>query len=108
MSYKANYDKGNWKSICDSCGRVYKASDLRKRWDGLLVCPQDWEIRQPQDFVRGVLDTQTPPWVRTESQDTFLGGGCTITSIAGLAIATCMIAGNTTTPGAVPTSSFTL
>jgi hypothetical protein len=45
---------------------------LNKRWDGLMVCPDDWEIRQPQDFVRGVADTIVPPWVRPEQEDTFI------------------------------------
>lgn len=31
-----------------------------------------WEPRHPQDFVRGVKDKQTPPWVRPEGADTFL------------------------------------
>lgn len=31
-----------------------------------------WEPRHPQDFVRGVKDKQTPPWVRPEPPDTFL------------------------------------
>ena len=109
MSYKPRYDKTDWKSICDSCGRIFKASVLRKRWDGLMVCPDDWEPRQPQDFVRGVADTQAPMWTRPEASDTFVYFACsTRTSIAGYAIAGCMIAGNTTDPGQVPSSTFTL
>jgi len=58
--------------MCDVCGRKYKASALTKRWDGLMCCQEDWEIRQPQDFVRGVLDTQIAPWLRTEPSDSFI------------------------------------
>lgn len=29
---------------------------MRMRWDNLFVCKEDWEIRHPQDFVRGVPD----------------------------------------------------
>lgn len=43
---------GNWNALCDSCGRKFKALDLKKRWDGLMVCPEDWEMRHPQDFLR--------------------------------------------------------
>ena len=72
MSYYSRYDKGDWKAICDVCGREYKASVLKQRWDGLMCCPQDWEPRQPQDFVRGVPDPQLVPWVRDEAQDQFI------------------------------------
>ena len=72
MSYTPRYDKGDWIADCDVCGRKYKASILQKRWDGLMCCPDDWEIRQPQDFVRGVPDTQVAPWTRPEPQDQFI------------------------------------
>ena len=72
MGYFSRWDKGDWDAICDSCGRKFKASKLKQRWDGLMVCPQDWEIRQPQDFVRGVPDPQLVPWVRDEATDSFV------------------------------------
>ena len=72
MSYYSRYDKGDWIADCDVCGRKYKASQLQKRWDGLMCCTQDWEIRQPQDFVRGVADTQVAPWTRPEPADQFI------------------------------------
>ena len=72
MSYTARYDKGDWKAICDVCGRLYKSSMLSRRWDGLMCCSDDWEIRQPQDFVRGVADTQIAPWLRSEGTNNFV------------------------------------
>lgn len=72
MSYIPRYDKGDWIADCDVCGRKYKASVLRQRWDGLMCCPDDWEIRQPQDFVRGIPDTQIAPWLRPEPNDSFI------------------------------------
>lgn len=69
---RPRYDKGDWNAICDICGREFKASTLRKRWDNFMVCRDDWEPRQPQDFVRGVVDTQVPPWTRPENSDTFI------------------------------------
>ena len=72
MSYKPNFVSGDWKAICDRCGRLFKASQLRDEWDGLKVCEKDWEPRQPQDFVRGVADVQETPWSRPEPADTFL------------------------------------
>ena len=72
MSYKPRWDNGGWLVICDQCGRKYKESELQLRWDGMMVCPKDWEPRQPQDFVRGVADVQAPPWARPEQSDSFL------------------------------------
>lgn len=72
MSYTPRYDKGDWIADCDVCGRKYKASALNERWDGLMCCDDDWEIRQPQDFVRGVPDTQIAPWLRPEPADQFI------------------------------------
>jgi hypothetical protein len=37
-----------------------------------MTCEGDWEVRQPQDFVRGVADIQAPPYVRPEQQNSFL------------------------------------
>jgi hypothetical protein len=96
MSYRSYYTKGDWSAICDVCGRKFLASALRKRWDGLMVDHACWETRQPQDFVRGVVDTQVPPWTRPESQDTFITTGCNVinsSAVAGIGIAGCMIAG---------------
>jgi hypothetical protein len=72
MAYRPTYDKGNWKAICDICGMEYKASDLRLRWDGFMVCNKDFELRQPQDFVRAKIDIQAAPWTRPESSDNFI------------------------------------
>ena len=72
MSYTSRYDNGDWIADCDVCGRKYKASALTERWDGLMCCDDDWEIRQPQDFVRGVPDTQIAPWLRPEPADSFV------------------------------------
>lgn len=56
------YAPGDWNVQCYECGRKYKASMLRKNWQGYWVCPEHWEPRQPQDFARSVIDYQTPPW----------------------------------------------
>lgn len=71
MSYRPSYHKGDWLATCDVCARKFKASALKQRWDGLMACSDDWEARQPQDFVRGVPDPQIVPWIRDEASDTF-------------------------------------
>lgn len=107
MSYKPNYVKGDFKAVCDACGKVFKGSQLRKRWDGYMVDELCWEPRQPQDFVRGIMDTQVPVWTRPEAQDTFVLACSTRSSIASYATPSCMIAGNFVNPGSVPASTFT-
>lgn len=72
MSSKPRWDNGGWNVICDQCGRQFKDSELRLRWDGFMVCSGDWEPRQPQDFVHGVADIQAPKWARPEQADHFI------------------------------------
>ena len=96
MSYTPRYDRGDWKAVCESCGRIVKASALRKRWDGYMVDERCFETRQPQDFVRGVADYQAPPYTRPEQSDQFISveiiytpnGALPITSITSNSTAT--------------------
>ena len=62
---------GEWNAICDICGQKFKSSQLRKRWDGYMVCREDYEQRHPQDFLRSRADRQLTPWVRPEPTDRF-------------------------------------
>lgn len=66
---------GAWNAICDRCGFKRKSYEMKAEWDGLMVCRECWEPRQPQDFVRGVEDNQTVPWTRPEAPDVFLNPG---------------------------------
>lgn len=60
------FELGTYNATCDRCGREYKARQLRLEWTGLRVCGQCYDVRHPQDFVRGKPDRQSPPWVRPE------------------------------------------
>lgn len=65
---KADYlDLGSWNAICFECGRKFKASTMRKHWQGYWVCHAHWEPRQAQDFVRNVPDVITAPWAQPPS-----------------------------------------
>lgn len=93
MSYKPRYDPGEWTVLCDACGRKFKANQLQRRWDGLMVCMGDWEPRQPQDFVKGIAEHIAAPWTRPEPSDSFVLS-CEpngITGISDWAIADCAI-----------------
>jgi hypothetical protein len=61
---KTYLEAGTYNAVCDVCGVKYKAKDLLRRWDGLMVCTKDYEGRHPSDFIR----------VRPERPDQILGG----------------------------------
>lgn len=63
---------GQWNAVCDRCGFEYKARQLRKEWTGLRTCCGSgtndcFEVRHPQDSVKGRKDRQTVPWTRPET-----------------------------------------
>lgn len=70
---KEYYIPGEWWVICDQCGRKLRASKMAKRWDGLMVHADPaegcMETRHPQDFVRGVDDSNPLPFTRVEPAD---------------------------------------
>jgi len=85
---------GDWNAQCDACGRKRKGSTLRLQWNGLWVCPEHWEPRQPQDFVKAVPEHPTPPFVRDWTSTTVnVCSPNSRTAISTFAIAGCMIAG---------------
>lgn len=51
------YIAGGAYAICDVCGFQHRLKELRKRWDGLMVCSADWD---PKPAV------MTPPSVKPE------------------------------------------
>lgn len=91
----ADYLKvGDFNADCSISGFKRKGSQLVKNWQGQWRIPEFNEPRQPQDFVRGVQDVQTPPWVQHPRENfeqicTYNG----ISAIPGLAIPGCMIPG---------------
>lgn len=89
------YQPMNHWVVCDSCGFDIRANDIRETWDHRMVCPADWEPRQPQDFVRSRYDqikAQGP--VRPDPAKIFIDDGCDeTTAIAGLAISGIAVCG---------------
>ena len=84
---------GDWNARCDRCGKKMKGSQLKRTWQGYYVCPEHWEPRQPQDFVRGITEHPTPPFVRDPPWT--WQGVCTPngrTATADFAVANCAIA----------------
>ncbi len=59
------------RAICDASGFEYALRDLVKQWDGAMVHPRFCDVRNPQDFVRGVRE-HTLPYTRPEAPDEFI------------------------------------
>lgn len=69
-----NYFKsGEWNVYCMVCNRKIKAGDALKRWDGLLVCKEDYENRHPMDFLRARQERISVPFTSDTSFDEFDG-----------------------------------
>jgi len=92
------YKDGEWNFTCDLCGAKNKSGDAMKTWQNLYVCKHHREVRNPQDFLRGVRDNQSTPWSRPKPPETFVPEpeGCTLrgsNSIPGYAVPGCAIPG---------------
>lgn len=90
------YVPGSWNVICDSCGKKIKASEAKQRWDGLIVCPEDFEMRQPQDFVKARADKISVPFTRPRPTDVFVVSCDLFTSsgVSDVGVADCAQADN--------------
>jgi hypothetical protein len=90
----SKYRVGTWSVICDVCGFRFQNTEVKKRWDGLIVCNKDFETKHPQLTIRVPKEDTSVPFVR-EPNDVFIEV-CTIegkTSIPGFAVAGCWTAG---------------
>lgn len=95
MFKKTYFRAGDWNAICDVCARKFKASELMKRWDGLMVCQEDWEVRHPQELIRPIKERNSVPWTRPRPTDDFINV-CSVygvNAIGGIGVAGCAIAG---------------
>ena len=66
------YISGQWNVICDVCGKKIKAGKAKQRWDGFIVCEEDYETRHPQDFVKARVDKISVPFTRPRPVDVFV------------------------------------
>lgn len=93
---------GTWSVICDVCGWRFPSDKVRERWDGKVVCHEDYEARHILDFFRVTSETHVPHPIRPEpplieidvpyplpKECTYQGSS----GIAGMGVAGCMTAG---------------
>jgi hypothetical protein len=91
------FTSGQWNALCARCGFKFKSSELKKDWQGLMVCSKDYEARHPQDFIKVRPEKAIPEWTRPRTEDLFVEPfQCTLTTsqgVAGIGVAGCMTAG---------------
>jgi len=95
-----NYFKsGTHNIICDVCGFKFKSDEVRTRWDGLVVCNQDFEYDHPQKHIRvretGLAVDPIRPDAILDTYE-FICYIYAIQAYAGLAEAGCAKAGSAT------------
>lgn len=73
MTNDRYYIPGSFYRICDRTGFKTRSFNTRKEWTGLIVQNKVWEARQPQDFVRGIVDDQTVPMPRPRTVSAYDG-----------------------------------
>ena len=56
---------GDWNAFCDGCHFKFKASELRKDWQGYMKCGPCFETRHPMDFQKPPRPSQPVPWTRS-------------------------------------------
>lgn len=97
MATEWRYVPGDWLCICDVCGDKIRASDAKQRWDGLIVCPKDWETRHSLDFIRSRTDKITVPFSRPRPADIFVDDpACSIegrSAFVGHSVVGCSVVG---------------
>ena len=69
---KNYFISGSWNIICDRCCKKIKAEATKIDWQGLIVCPNCYEQRHPQDFVRTKQDKISVPFSRPIPQEIFI------------------------------------
>lgn len=96
-----------WNVECRVCGFEKKSYEVKMRWDGVYACKECWEPRNILDFYQTRDDTHKLPYILPElgvdigpplNPATVTPLVCTAagsSAYAGVAVAGCMIAGQT-------------
>lgn len=63
---------GTWRAVCQVCGFEFASDEIKKRWDGLLVCSKDYETRHPQTLIKIREESSVPAFVSSEPEDVFV------------------------------------
>ena len=66
---KTSQTPGEWRVICDVCDVSFLSSDIQKRWDGFLACPQCYDPKPAAyNVLPGVTDEVAVPFSREQAE----------------------------------------
>lgn len=72
-NHSGSYHEGDHAAVCDICGFRFRRSQLAYNWKQQLVCANDWEPRNPQEYaVHPRADIQGVPNPRPRGEPTFI------------------------------------
>lgn len=57
---------------CDLSDKKYPKSQMRMMWNNLYVHKSEWEMRQPQDFVKPIRPPKAVKNARPDTDPTFV------------------------------------
>ena len=70
------WESGTYNCLCQECGFTYKRNQLRRRYDGMLVCSKDWEPDpEPRVKIRQIRNKKIDGTDKTEDYTLIEGGG---------------------------------
>src|ERR1700719_2467689 len=97
------FSPGDWNIICSICGSKMKFSQAVQNWQGQYRHPHCNEPRHPQDFVQAIKSSEMAiPVPQNMGEIDILI--CTLngtSAVSGLAVAGCMVAGNSNADASV-------
>ena len=67
MPIRNRWKVGDYLMRDDESGRVHYRSEMVRRWDGLFVRKDQYETRQPQEFVHAYADPAALQDVRPDT-----------------------------------------
>lgn len=59
--------------LCPVCGFKKKNFEMLQRWDGIMVCKEDWEPRHISEFFQTRQDAHLLPYIYPDNDGTNVG-----------------------------------
>lgn len=58
------YLEGAWNACCDTCGELFKSTQMTRQWDGFMVCFRCLDYRNAQELIKAPQPQRPIPWMR--------------------------------------------
>jgi hypothetical protein len=73
------HEGDNWVQ-CDHCASVIRASEAMVQWNGIVACPDHWDIRNPGDLPTPTPRPDLPPDIIRYNATTYYRDGTSTTN----------------------------